>query len=416
MILNKEQLSFQFSDVPAITQVVMVVFRLKNPKNVDGDPQTKKVSISRAEATLFGSSSTLVVDALTYCNTTDDELVVSLLIGGDIVFRCAVPSGEVLQFDGKKWALGISAAPANNFATTNNVSITVADGDKQDVATSSSGSVYTILPAAINNKTESVGPAYADMLMLYDSGSGELRKISLVTLLAKMVWFANKRFTFFTDFINGVSTVDGGGDVVATNSGTGAGTNNTATDSTSRVGLVRSTTGTTATGRTSVSSASNAVRLGGGVWVFDQDINIATLSNGTERYQLVIGFFDTQAAANQVDGVYFLFDEGGVSTGSAASGNWQTVCSSNTVRSFYKTSVAVANASWINLRIEINASASSVDFYINGVNVHTETQNIPSGSGRELGFGWLLIKSVGTTARTVDFDYLLADCLLTDGR
>jgi hypothetical protein len=38
--------------------------------------------------------------------------------------------------------------------------------------------------------------------------------------------------------------------------------------------------------------------------------------------------------------------------------------------------------------------------------VATHTANIPTGAGRELGFGYLLIKSVGTTARTVDFDYL----------
>jgi hypothetical protein len=64
----------------------------------------------------------------------------------------------------------------------------------------------------------------------------------------------------------------------------------------------------------------------------------------------------------------------------------------------------------------VNAAANQVVFKVNGTTVATHTTNIPSGSGRETGFGWLLIKSVGTTARTVDVDYLSAISALTTTR
>ena len=151
------------------------------------------------------------------------------------------------------------------------------------------------------------------------------------------------------------------------------------------------------------------MRFGGGVWTYEVELDVTTLSTLAERFQLIVGFFDVQNAANQVDAAAFVYDEGGVSTGSAASANWQTLCSQASTRTFFTTANAVAAATWVNLKIIVNAAASQVDFYINDVLIKSETQNIPSGSGRELGFGWLLIKSIGSTARTVDFDYLYVE-------
>ena len=123
-------------------------------------------------------------------------------------------------------------------------------------------------------------------------------------------------------------------------------------------------------------------------------------------------------AANQSDGVYFLYDEGAVSTGSTAAAYWQTVTCNNSTRTFNTglTQTTVTAATWVKLRIEVNAAASSVGFYIDDVLVSTHTTNIPTGAGRDTGYGSLLIKSVGTTARTVDCDYMLAQCQLTTPR
>jgi hypothetical protein len=225
-------------------------------------------------------------------------------------------------------------------------------------------------------------------------------------------------YTYFNEFINTVATSSPGNDVQATNNGTGAASSAQATTATNRIGLLRATTGTTATGRTSVSSAASIIRLGGGTWSFEMDVNVTTLSTSTERFQLVIGFFDGTGAANQTDGAYFLYDEGGVSTSSTAAAYWQTCTVSNSVRSFNTSLVqtTVNAAQWYRLGIEVNAAANSIGFYIDGNLVATHTANIPTGSGRELGFGYLLIKSIGTTARTVDFDYMSVESVFTSNR
>ncbi len=149
---------------------------------------------------------------------------------------------------------------------------------------------------------------------------------------------------------------------------------------------------------------------------YETAVNIATLSDATRRYQLVIGLFDTTTAANQVDAVSFVYDEGGVSTGSAASPNWQIRTASNSARSWTTTTTAVAAATWYKLRVEVNAAGTSATFYINGANAGTIATNIPTGTTRALGFGHLMIKSAGTTARTMDIDYMKAEQTFTTSR
>lgn len=244
-------------------------------------------------------------------------------------------------------------------------------------------------------------------------------KLTKADALAWLNEIYHTRYYYVNDFINTVTTSSPGNDLQATNSGTSAATSTQATDNSGRIGLVRSTTGTTATGRSAVATGATAVRLGGGAWVYEISLNITTTSNSTERFQLAIGFIDTYTAANQVDGVYFLYDEGGVSTGSTATGNWQTVSTSNSSRTFNQNAAnptAVAQGTWCTLRIEINAAGTEAVFKVNGTIIGTHTSTIPTGAGRELGFGWLMIKSLGTTARTVDFDYLSSQCALTTPR
>lgn len=244
----------------------------------------------------------------------------------------------------------------------------------------------------------------------------KLTKADAVSIFAEIY---HSQYKYVNDFINTVATSSSGNDVQATNSGTSAATSAQATDASNRIGIVRSTTGTTATGRTAIASSASSVRLGGGSWIFETSVNITTTSTSTERFQLAIGFVDTYTAANQVDGVYFLYDEGGVSTGSTATGNWQTVTVSNSSRTFNQNAVnptTAAQGTWYTLRIEINAAGNEAVFKVNGVTIGTHTSTIPTGAGRETGFGWLMIKSVGTTARTVDFDYLSVITNLTTAR
>jgi hypothetical protein len=271
----------------------------------------------------------------------------------------------------------------------------------------------------INGKTEETSIAYDDEIPIYDISEGAINKITAENTLAgfnRPDVVRNYKFTYFNEFLNTVGTATGGNDIIATNSGTGAGTNNVSTGASNRVGLVRSTTGTTATGRTSPGTSSTACAFGGGTWAYEIEIKLAALSTVAQRYQLVIGFHDVQNASNQVDAIAFVYDEGGVSTGSAASANWQTLTSSNSTRTWTTTGTAVA-AGWTNLRIEVNAAGNSVTYYVNGTAMGvSHTTNIPTGTARVAGFGYLMIKSIGTTASTMDVDYLFCESDFTTNR
>jgi hypothetical protein len=271
----------------------------------------------------------------------------------------------------------------------------------------------------INGKTAETSIAYDDEIPIYDISEGAINKITAENTLAgfnRPDVVRNYKFTYFNEFLNTVGTATGGNDIIATNSGTGAGTSNVSTGASNRVGSVRSTTGTTATGRTSPGTSSTACAFGGGTWAYEIEIKLAALSTVTQRYQLVIGFHDVQNAANQVDAIAFVYDEGGVSTGSAASANWQTLTSSNSTRTWTTTGTAVA-AGWTNLRIEVNAAGDSVTYYVNGTAMGvSHTTNIPTGTARVAGFGYLMIKSIGTTASTMDVDYLFCESDFTTNR
>jgi hypothetical protein len=215
---------------------------------------------------------------------------------------------------------------------------------------------------------------------------------------ANSQWYASYGIDYFNDGINNDSLIG------TFSSGTGSGANAGANVLSVGQGNRTFITGTTTTGIVGVYTGS-FFTLGGGRIVNEYGLIPAQLSTPTERYYGQCGFFDQFGSPNQVDGVYFLYDEGGVTSGSTASPNWQCVTSSNSVRTFTSTSVAVSN-SYTKLRIEINDAATQVLFYINGTLVATHTTNIPTGTARSANWGSIVQKQVGTTSlQTFVIDY-----------
>lgn len=210
--------------------------------------------------------------------------------------------------------------------------------------------------------------------------------------------------------VSGITTLTYGPWLVST-SGAGATVSGLATSETDRPGVIRLTQGTTAAGRSAIHGVRDGVRLGGGEWQVGWVARPTTLSNGTQRYQLAVGLIDNPAAVDQADGIYFVYDEGGVSAGSAASANWQCVTSKGSARTWTTSSVAVSATNWVELEARVNAAGTSVDFVIDGVTVATHTTNIPTGTGETCEIGAATWKSIGTTAREIDLDYaeVLAD-------
>lgn len=150
----------------------------------------------------------------------------------------------------------------------------------------------------------------------------------------------------------------------------------------------------------------SSVVFGLNIYRFESRLLIPTLATAGENFVVKNGFYDGFNTANTTDGAYFLADTQGTSTGSAASGNWQIVTTSNSVRTFTTTSIAISTTTYSKFRIDVNAAGTSVKFYIDNTLVGTHTTNIPTGSARATGAGAMILKSVGTSARTVNVDYL----------
>ncbi|RKS00408.1 hypothetical protein [Flavobacterium sp. 102] len=159
------------------------------------------------------------------------------------------------------------------------------------------------------------------------------------------------------------------------------------------------------------------IALGGGVWIYEIFLCVETLSDATERFNFRAGFGSSNFSNSEVDAVMFLYDNGGVQNGTSAIGNWQVVTSSNSIRTVSDTGVAIVAGTWVKLRIEINAAATSVVFKIDGVSVATHTTNIPTFSaGRFLNVKQGIAKTAGTTNRNVFCDYIGYQNYLTTPR
>lgn len=185
-------------------------------------------------------------------------------------------------------------------------------------------------------------------------------------------------------------------------SGTGAAIN-WGTAPLGRIGIISLDCGTTTTGVASLYAANTAVRFAAGRHRFRADVNIPTASDGTETFTVRVGFNDSASSGGDgTDGVFFRYAH------SVNSGQWVCVCRANGSEAGSTTNTAVSAVPGANvfqaLEIQVNASGTEALFYINGALVATITGNIPVGGGRETGISTHILKSAGTTARTLLVD------------
>lgn len=190
-----------------------------------------------------------------------------------------------------------------------------------------------------------------------------------------------------------------------------------------QIGFSQYQTGTTATGyatHTNEGFIGSQLFFGGGAWVFETSICVETLSDITNRFRFVAGFGSSPANGAETNGAFFTYDEGGTINGTIASPNWQLQTCVAGVRTLTTTSVAVTAGAWTKLRIEVNAAATSVAFYINGTLVATHTTNIPTwvsaATPRGFNVKQSIVKTIGTTTRNVFCDYLGYENRLTTPR
>jgi nitrogen fixation protein len=137
---------------------------------------------------------------------------------------------------------------------------------------------------------------------------------------------------------------------------------------------------------------------------FISRIWVANLSDVTNRYNILNGFSNS-ATSTLNNGAVFIYDEGGVGTGTTASPNWQIITANGGVRTNFVTSVPVNITTWYSFRIETNENDTEVYYYINDVLVRTETTNIPVSSNNAQPI-IAINKNTGTTSRGIAVDYL----------
>jgi hypothetical protein len=199
----------------------------------------------------------------------------------------------------------------------------------------------------------------------------------------------------------------GGYGFTLSNTGTGANSTTGATtlqDITGKaLGVMQMTTGTTTTGRTTVSTSLATFVTGFATIDAQSRLWLPTTGTVPDNYEFSFGLIDNTGAAGggHTDGAYFRFVGNGVNV------NWQTLTSAGGVSTTTNTSSPVLINNPQTFRIVINEAANLVQFYIDGVLVNSHVTNIPQ-AGQFFGFGWKMGKTLGTTAALafVDWGYL----------
>jgi hypothetical protein len=166
-----------------------------------------------------------------------------------------------------------------------------------------------------------------------------------------------------------------------------------------RPGLIVISSGTDTDSKGAIRTSTAAFQFGAGVYTFETQINIPTLSDGTNTFTVYCGFGDT-TNADQVDGVYFKYTDVG---GGTPTPNWYKCSSNGSTRTATSTGVA-ASTDWVKLKIVVNADGTSAEYFIDGVSVGVLTTNLPA-SGATCGAITSIVKSAGTSAREVKVDW-----------
>lgn len=155
-------------------------------------------------------------------------------------------------------------------------------------------------------------------------------------------------------------------------------------------------TGSTATGWVQIKNT-GGLTVGSGEIEIEFYMKLNNLSGATQRYEIYVGLGnDTFSSSEFTDGCYFKYSD------NINSGNFQVVCANGGVRTINNTTVAPAT-SYDVYRIVVNADGTSVSFYKNGVEVAGSpiATNIPTTVYPI----FKIVKSVGTTSRSISLDY-----------
>jgi hypothetical protein len=251
-----------------------------------------------------------------------------------------------------------------------------------------------------------------NQLLAYTSATDIWQNKNLIDIVED--FNKTKGIIFFDDFLGtndnaGIATSTG---VTMSGVGTGSITRITGVypNRTNQQGVIQLATGTLITGNASYRLGSvntPTFFIGSGAISYEVLINIETLSTLANRFVNVFGFYTGSSITTSNNLISFIYDEGGVfaSGGIGASPNWKCVTGNAGTRTSTDSTVAVTASAWTKLRIEINANATSVGFYINDTLVATNASNIPATT-TAMYFLNGMQKTTGLTSVNMYADYL----------
>jgi hypothetical protein len=116
---------------------------------------------------------------------------------------------------------------------------------------------------------------------------------------------------------------------------------------------------------------------------------LGQLSDATNTFTIRSGFGNVITGAAVTDGAYMSYTHG------SNSGQWQLITTSNSVSTTTNTATGVATG-WNKCTVACNADGTSVEFFINGTSLGTNTTNIPLAYARRTQPFWSFAQTVGT--------------------
>ena len=225
---------------------------------------------------------------------------------------------------------------------------------------------------------------------------------------------------YFEEFMGAINNtiVSAYNSVVSLLSGNGSITmNNVATTNrTNQQGVITHSTGTASTNYAGYNYGVNSLYRGTGAITLESYIIIPTLSTSGERFVTVFGEQNGANFMSPTNSISIVYDEGGVFLASGvASNNWRCFTRAGSTITRTDTTVPVVANQWYKLRINISADGLTITFFIDNVLVATHNTNVPLIS-TQLTVASYIMKSVGTTARTMQTDYFMYEEIFTNPR
>jgi len=138
------------------------------------------------------------------------------------------------------------------------------------------------------------------------------------------------------------------------------------------------------------------ILLGGAVVTWAAATYVSVAPDGTDNYVWRVGLNDSYSTT--ANGCYFTIDR------TISTTNWVAVTAKASALTTTDTGIAFTAATWRNMRIGINAAATSVAFYIDGSLVATNTTNIPI-----VGIGPMsyTVSTASAVTKTTRLDWML---------